>query len=193
MKERTILNNNIVQMKMLKTREVSRKRQKIVWSIWTMKLDDVIRTLMMMVMMMWVRVVASPTEFVESLLELRKGSNDLVCRKVNKNSWSCTWCCGSGCSWLSCFWFHLEWFSCWVGYEPHYAFFVEYPHTRHCLICFDFSCFSVGLFHGFALYDAVCDLCMCVILGNENSIEVPNERRATGKRIKILLILHFSK
>jgi len=74
-------------------------------------------------------MVASPTEFGESLFEFGVGTNDLVAWEIHQHSRSCTWCgCCTRLSWL----FLLEGFPCWVCYEPRHSFLVKNPHTRHC-------------------------------------------------------------
>ena len=75
-----------------------------------------------------VAVVASPAEFVESLLEFREGANNLVGRKVDEDSGSSAGC--GGCAWIRWL-FVLEGFSGWVSDQPGHSILVENPHTRH--------------------------------------------------------------
>lgn len=120
LKERAVLDDDVVHVEVLKVGEVSGEGDEVGGGVRAMELDEV----------RLVRVrVASPTEFGESLLEFGVGTDDLVAREVDEDPWSGT---GSGgCArvgWLLL----LEGLPCWVGYEPSHSVLAENPHTRHC-------------------------------------------------------------
>lgn len=77
----------------------------------------------------WVGLVASPSEFSESLLEFGVRANDLVGREEYQDSGSSTG--GSGCTRIGRL-FLLEGFAGRVPDQPSDAVFVEYPHAGHC-------------------------------------------------------------
>lgn len=121
-KKGSILDDDVVHMEGLEVIKVRRERDEVSRVLGAVELHEVRSE-------EWVGLVASPSEFSESLLEFGVRADDLVGREKYQDSGSSTG--GSGCTRIGRL-FLLEGFAGRVPDQPSDAVFVEYPHAGHC-------------------------------------------------------------